>query len=329
MIYQALVSNEKDGQYFSYVCNCNTDDLPVGDLLVKVLFSSLNYKDALSATGNKGVTKQYPHTPGIDAAGVVVESKVPGFFAGEEVIVTGFDLGMNTPGGFGEYISVPAGWAVKIPAKLSLKESMIYGTAGFTAGISVLKLTQQLKPSDGKILVSGATGGVGSVTVAILNKLGFKVVAISGKETEYDFLKKLGASEIISRNAFLSLDDKALLPGIYAGAIDTVGGEVLVRMIKSLQPFGVATTCGSVASTNLNLNVFPFILRAVSLIGVSAQNYPAEKRAELWDLLARDWKPDILEQLSNEIRLTDLPEKINHILRGELKGRTLISITTV
>jgi acrylyl-CoA reductase (NADPH) len=326
MIYQALVTEETNGQHISTIRKLNTDDLPQGELLVKVEYSSLNYKDALSASGNKGVTKQYPHTPGIDAAGTIVESKSSAFEVGEKVIVTGFDLGMNTPGGFGEYIRVPALWAIKLPEKLSLRESMIYGTAGFTAGISVLKLTQQIKPSDGKIIVSGATGGVGSVAVAILNKLGYEVVAVSGKESEHDFLKGLGAKEIISRKTFLSSDDKAMFPGLYAGAIDTVGGDILVRIVKSLQPLGVVTTCGSVASTTLNLNVFPFILRAVSLLGVSAQNYPAAKRPELWHLLAEQWKPEMLENLSDEIGMNDLPEKINQILKGELKGRTLLQI---
>lgn len=326
MIYQALVTEEVNGQYISSIKRLDTNDLAKGELLVKVAYSSLNYKDALSASGNKGVTKHYPHTPGIDAAGTIVQSNSSDFNVGDEVIVTGFDLGMNTAGGFGEYISVPALWAVKLPEKLSLRESMIYGTAGFTAGISVLKLTQTIQPEDGKILVSGATGGVGSVAVAILNKLGYKVVALSGKETEHEFLNCIGASEIISRKAFLSNDDKALFPGIYAGAIDTVGGDILVRIIKSIQPMGVVTTCGSVASTALNLNVFPFILRAVSLIGISAQNYPADKRPELWNLLALKWKPEMLDALSNEIQLTDLPEKINRILKGELKGRTLVRI---
>lgn len=326
MIYQALVTEEVNGQYISSIKRLDTNDLSKGELLVKVAYSSLNYKDALSASGNKGVTKHYPHTPGIDAAGTIVQSNSSDFNVGDEVIVTGFDLGMNTAGGFGEYISVPALWAVKLPEKLSLRESMIYGTAGFTAGISVLKLTQSIQPEDGKILVSGATGGVGSVAVAILNKLGYKVVALSGKESEHEFLNCIGASEIISRKAFLSTDDKALFPGIYAGAIDTVGGDILVRIIKSIQPMGVVTTCGSVASTALNLNVFPFILRAVSLIGISAQNYPADKRPELWNLLALKWKPEMLDALSNEIQLTDLPEKINRILKGELKGRTLVRI---
>lgn len=326
MIYQALVTEEVNGQYISSIKRLDTNDLSKGELLVKVAYSSLNYKDALSASGNKGVTKHYPHTPGIDAAGTIVQSNSSDFNVGDEVIVTGFDLGMNTAGGFGEYISVPALWAVKLPEKLSLRESMIYGTAGFTAGISVLKLTQSIQPEDGKILVSGATGGVGSVAVAILNKLGYKVVALSGKESEHEFLNSIGASEIISRKAFISTDDKALFPGIYAGAIDTVGGDILVRIIKSIQPMGVVTTCGSVASTALNLNVFPFILRAVSLLGISAQNYPAEKRPELWNLLAVKWKPEMLDALSNEIQLTDLPEKINRILKGELKGRTLVRI---
>jgi putative YhdH/YhfP family quinone oxidoreductase len=326
MQYKAYVVEELDKQFISSIKILDTDNLPKGDLLVKVHYSSLNYKDALSATGNKGVTKHYPHTPGIDSAGVVIHSDSPLFDVDDEVIVTGYDLGMNTPGGFGEYISVPAEWVVKLPENLTLKESMIIGTAGFTAGISMLRLTELVKPSDGEIIVSGATGGVGSMALSMLSKKGYKTIAVSGKEQEYDFLKSCGADEIIARKDFLSSDDKALFPGIYAGAIDTVGGDILSRIIKSLKPMGAVTTCGSVASTNLSLNVFPFILRAVTLIGISAQNYPTELRADLWNRLSSDLKPDNLMSLYTEITMDDLPKTINLILEGKIKGRTLVKI---
>lgn len=326
MLYKALVVEEVEGKFKSTVKELDIESLPDNEVLIKVLYSSLNYKDALSATGNKGVTKYYPHTPGIDAAGVVVSANSDAFFPGTEVIVTGFDLGMNTPGGFGQYIRVPASWVTPMPAGLTPKESMIIGTAGFTAGISVQNLISKVKPGDAEVLVSGATGGVGSMAVSILSKLGYKVVAISGKESETDFLLKLGAQRVISRADFMQGDDKALFPAQYAGAIDTVGGDILVRLIKSVQLMGVVTTCGSVASTKLDLNVFPFILRAVSLVGISAQNFPAEDRPDLWNKLATAWKPDHLEALADEIELDELPAKVDAILKGSLKGRTLVRL---
>lgn len=305
----------------------NTDDLPAGDVLIRVKYSSLNYKDALSATGNKGVTKKYPHTPGIDAAGIVEWSGDNSFAPGKEVVVTGYDLGMNTPGGFGEYIRVPSEWVVGLPEGLSMKEAMILGTAGFTAGISILRMSELVKPSDGKIIVSGATGGVGSVSVSMLVKKGYQVTAISGKENESDFLRSLGVTEIISRNDFLAIEDKPILSAQYAGAIDTVGGDILVKMIKSVKVLGAVTTCGSVSSVQMNnMTVFPFILRGISLIGISAQNYPTHLRKPLWERLSGDFKPDKLMSLFHEITLQDLPEAINLILAGKLKGRTIVRL---
>jgi len=223
MKYKALVVEEINGEFTQNIKILDTDWLPQGDLLIQVKYSSINYKDALSATGNKGVTKNYPHTPGIDAAGIVVSSDSGLFSAGDEVIVSGYDLGMNTAGGFGEYIRVPAEWAVKLPEGLTLKESMIIGTAGFTAGISLTRLTELVKPADGKIIVTGATGGVGSVALSLLSKLGYQTVAVSGKEAEYPFLYQLGAGEIISRSEFQEPEKRPILSARYAGGIDTVG----------------------------------------------------------------------------------------------------------
>ncbi len=327
MIYQALVVSEREGKYIQEVKELNTSDLPKGNVLIQVHYSSLNYKDALSAIGNKGVTKNYPHTPGIDASGIVVESDNEQIGVGEKVIVSGYDLGMNTPGGYGQYIRVPAEWVVKLPENLSLKEAMIIGTAGFTAGISITRLSELVKPEKGKIIVSGATGGVGSVALSILSKLGYETVAVSGKEAEYLFLESLGAKEIISRNEFLALDKKPILSSKYAGGVDTVGGPILENILKSLLPLGAVTTCGSVASTELNISVFPFILRGISLIGISAQNYPTDLRAKLWQKLADEWKPDNLMTIYNEITLNELPEAIGKILKGELKGRTLVKVS--
>jgi len=324
--YKALVINEVNAAFEQTIQTLHIDNLPKGDVLVKVHYSSINYKDALSATGNKGITKKYPHTPGIDAAGEVVSSLDDKFKVGDKVIVTGYDLGMNTSGGFGQYIRVPSEWVVQLPEGLSLKESMIIGTAGFTAGISVLRLSALVKPSDGKILVSGATGGVGSVALSLLSKLGYQTVAISGKETEYPFLRKLGATEILPRADFQEVDKRPMLSAQYAGAIDTVGGPILENILKTLQPLGAVTTCGSVSATQLNMTVFPFILRGISLIGISAQNYPGALREPLWIKLATDWKPDNLLELYSEIRLEDIPETVALILQGKLKGRTIVNM---
>jgi len=325
--YKSFVTQEIDGKFVSSIKILNINDLPQGEVIVKVHYSSLNYKDALSATGNKGITKSYPHTPGIDAAGVVVESVSPLYNVGDEVIVTGYDLGMNTAGGFGEYIRVPAEWVVKLPAGLSLKEAMIIGTAGFTAAMSLSRLTELVKPDDGKIVVTGATGGVGSVALTLLAQNGYQTVAVSGKEAEYPFLKQLGASEIISREEFQRVEKRPMLSAQFAGGIDTVGGEALVNILKSLKPLGAVTTCGSVSSTQLNMTVFPFILRGISLIGISAQNYPTRLRAGLWLNLATKWKPDNLINLYNEITLENLPEAIQNILSGKLKGRTIVKMS--
>jgi putative YhdH/YhfP family quinone oxidoreductase len=324
--YKALVVEEINGEFIQSIQTLSTRNLPEGDVLIRVHYSSLNYKDALSATGNKGVTKKYPHTPGIDAAGIVELSKSEHFQPGDKVIVTGYDLGMNTSGGFGQYIRVPDEWVVKLPDGLSLKESMIIGTAGFTAGISVLRLSELIQPVDGKILVSGATGGVGSVSLSLLSKLGYETVSITGKESEHDFLKSLGSTEIIARDVFLTPDKRPLLSAQYAGAIDTVGGTVLENILKTLKLLGAVTTCGSVSSTQLNTTVFPFILRGITLIGISAQNYPKPVRKVLWEKLSNEWKPDNLLELYSEIKLDEVISHINQMIDGKLKGRTIINM---
>jgi len=324
--FKSMLIEELNDRFSKTVVTRSVDDLPKNDLLIRVHYSSLNYKDALSATGNKGVTRTYPHTPGIDAVGSVVHSDSDKFREGDEVIVTSYDLGMNTAGGFGQYISVPEAWAVKLPDTLSMKESMIIGTAGLTAGMSVFRLTEHIKPEDGKVLVSGATGGVGALSVAILAKLGFEVSAISGKNTEHDFLLGLGASEVIARKDFEQEDKRPMMKADYAGGIDTVGGSILDNMIKSIQPMGVVTCCGMVASPKLNLTVFPFILRGVSLIGIDSQNYPMAYREVVWNKLAKGWKPGNLMDVYKEISLDELSDHIDLMLDGKLKGRTIVSL---
>jgi acrylyl-CoA reductase (NADPH) len=323
--FRAYIVDEEDDKFAGKVEKRKIEDLPEGDLLVKVHYSSLNYKDALSATGNKGVTKNYPHTPGIDAVGTILKSENYLFKTDDKVIVTSYDLGMNTDGGFAEYIRVPSQWAIKLPENLSMKEAMIYGTAGLTAGMSVLRLTELVKPNDGNIIVTGATGGVGALSVAILSKLGYSVSAITGKESAKDYLLNLGAKEIIQRKDFENLAKKPLLKPLYAGAIDTVGGVILENIIKSTKPAGAVTCCGNVASPKLELTVFPFILRGITLIGIDSQNYPMTYREKVWSKLAFNWKPTTLDTY-DEISLDDIQEKITLMLQGKLKSRTIINM---
>jgi acrylyl-CoA reductase (NADPH) len=324
--FKAFVVEEKKGTFIRGIKTKLVSDLPDGDLLIRVHYSSLNYKDALSATGNKGVTRKYPHTPGIDAVGTVVSSKTNKFKAQDKVIVTSYELGMNTDGGFGQFIRVPEDWAVKLPANLTMKESMIIGTAGLTAGMSVLRLTETIKPKDGDIIISGATGGVGALSISILKKLGYRISAITGKETERDFLLNLGADNIILRKDFEAMENRPLLKPIFAGAIDTVGGVILENIIKSTNSMGVITCCGNVASPKLELTVYPFIIRGVTLIGIDSQNYPMAYREQVWNKLSRDWKPDNLADTCTEITFMDLNEKIDLILSGKLIGRTVLNM---
>jgi putative YhdH/YhfP family quinone oxidoreductase len=323
--YRTMVVEEIGDKRFSRTITEKTiDQLPDGEVLIKVSWSSLNYKDALSASGNRGVTKKYPHTPGIDASGVVEESRSDAFHPGDKVIVTSYDLGMNTSGGFGQYIRVPAAWVVPLPAGLDLRESMIFGTAGFTAGMSVMALTRAVPVDRGDVLVTGATGGVGSLSVAILAGLGYSVTAVSGKTEAESFLKKLGARKIISRSEATAGHERPLLKSIWAGVIDTVGGEILASAIKATDLQGVVTCCGNVASPDLSLTVFPFILRGVSLIGIDSQNCPMEHRRKVWQHLASAWKPARLNDLCREVTLDELESEIELILRGGQTGRVIV-----
>ena len=326
--FKAMVVTEtQDNQFIRQITDKAFDELPEGDVLIKVKYSSLNYKDVLSATGNKGVTKKYPHTPGIDAAGVVEESVSDDFKVGDEVIVTSYDLGMNTSGGFGQYIRVPANWVVKLPKDLSLRESMIYGTAGFTAALSVYRLIDYgVTPDQGEILVSGATGGVGSIAVSILTKAGYQVVAVNGIVDEREYLLDLGAKEVISIGEATDTTRKPLLKGIWAGAIDTVGGEMLATTIKSIQYGGAVTCCGNVGSHDLPLNVYPFIIRGVCLMGIDSQNCPMATRQRVWEKIASDWKLEYLGPLTTETSLEGLDERIELVRKHKHKGRTIVNL---
>ena len=323
--YKAFFTQETESGFSNSIESLSIADLEENDLLVKVSYSSLNYKDALSASGNKGVTRTYPHTPGIDAVGEVVKSNSSDFKDGDKIIVTGYDLGMNTFGGFGQYISIPANWAIPLPEELTEAEAMSIGTAGLTAGLCVRKLLMNdFTPDSGNVLVTGASGGVGSVAVMVLSKLGFKVVALTGKKDQADYLESLGASSVIMRSE-MEEQGKPLQRGIYQGGVDTVGGNILSNFISQTSQRGAITCCGNVASDKLQTSVFPFILRGVTLIGIDSAESLLEVKKEIWNNFSNDWKID-LEKITKEVRLESLSEEVDKILKGEQIGRIRVNL---
>lgn len=321
------VTQTGEREYSREVTEVSHDVLPEGELLVQVQYSSLNYKDALSATGNPGVTRNFPHTPGIDAAGEVVESASNDFRVGEHVIVIGFDLGMNTPGGFGQYIRIPASWAVALPQGLNVRESMILGTAGFTAALCIHKLEKfGMTPSGGPVLVSGATGGVGSVAVRLLSQLGYETHAVTGKASRHDFLRELGAAEVHTRDEFEDESTRPLLRETWGGVVDTVGGSILFNAIKALKYGASVAACGLVSSPNIPASVFPFILRHVNLLGVDSVELPIDAKQEIWTRLGDAWKIGDLERFVEELTLDSLSDAIDRILQGQMVGRGLVTL---
>ena len=325
MEYRALVTSEENKTFFNSITKKDTVDLPDNDTLIKVKYSSLNYKDALSASGNKGVTRNYPHIPGIDAAGVIEETSGNKYKSGDEVIVTGYDMGMNTYGGFGEYIKVPQEWIVKKPDNLTLSESMAFGTAGLTAGLCLRKLlTHGLKPEDGNVFVSGVTGGVGIISLMLFKKLGFSVSAITGKLDQEEFLKSLGANEVIDRNT-LDLDlISPLQKPLYSGGIDAVGGKILANLICSTSQRAAITCCGMVGGLSLDTSIFPFILRGLSLFGVDSAESLIDVKEEIWNNFSSVWKLENIDENIKDISLDELPGEIDKILKGEQIGRVRI-----
>ena len=319
---------EKEEKAFSAsIISRDVSELPAGDLLVEVRYSSLNYKDGMSARGILGVTRDYPHTPGIDAAGVVLESSVDTFSPGDEIIAIGFDLGMNTPGGFGQRTRIPAGWATPLPAGLSLEQSMTLGTAGFTAALCVDKLESAgMTPAGGPVLVTGATGGVGSVAVMLLSQLGYTVHAVTGKPAQHGFLRDIGAREIVSREAALEGANRPLLRETWGGAVDTVGGDILFNAVKSLKYGSSLAACGLVASPAVTGTVLPFILRHVNLLGIDSVELPIERKTALWEKLGGDWKIEGLDALKRPLRLEGLSDAIDRILAGEMVGRGVLEL---
>ena len=322
--YNAFVVDEIEDQFKSSIKSLPFPELQDGFVLIDVLYSSLNYKDALSASGNKGVTKSYPFTPGIDAVGRIRQSKDNNLKEGDEVIVTGYDLGMNTNGGFGEIIHVPSGWVVPLPENLSMEEAIAFGTAGITAAASVDAVLSKIDAPELPVVVSGATGGVGSIAVGLLSKLGIDVTAITGKENSNQFLKDLGAKNIILRDDFCSEKIRPLDKTKFSAGVDTVGGEILSRIISQVNRHGVITCCGNVNSIKLETTVFPFILRGIALQGIDSAESPISYKKYLWDKIASEWQIGYSKSSIKIIKLNELAPEIDKILNGNQKGRVVV-----
>jgi putative YhdH/YhfP family quinone oxidoreductase len=320
-----MVRKDDAGVVTASVEVISADELPPDDVLVEVAYSSLNYKDALACQGQPGIVQKFPHVPGIDCAGVVVESKAPQHRPGDEVLVTGYELGAGHWGGYSKYARVPAEWIVPLPNGLSLRDSMIYGTAGFTAAQCVTAIVERgIRPERGPVVVTGATGGVGSLAVAILAKLGYEVTAVTGKQGESSLLHHLGAAKIVGRSEVADDSDRPLLAARWAAAVDTVGGRPLTAILRSLEHRGCVAACGLVAGTELPLTVYPFILRGVTLAGIDSAKCPRPQRLEMWQKLAGPWRVDQLEELAEVVTLDGLQQRVSEILAGEIVGRTLV-----
>ncbi len=322
-----LVDRDAAGNVTGRMDRRRTDELPPGEVTVRVAFSSLNYKDALGATGHPGVNKVFPYIPGVDAAGTVAQSGVYELLEGDRVIVTGFDMGVNRWGGWGEFVRVPQPWVVPMPAGLSLRESMMLGTAGLTAALCVDALQRHgVKPDSGEVAVTGASGGVGSMAVAILARLGYHVAAVTGKPQAHDYLTSLGAAIVLAREEMDDRSGRPLLTRRWAGGVDTVGGNALSTMLRATELGGCVAACGMAGGTDLPVTVYPFILRGVTLAGIDAAWCDDELRHECWFRLSGPWKPEKLDQIARFIRLEQVPEKIAEMLAGRVIGRYAVEV---
>jgi putative YhdH/YhfP family quinone oxidoreductase len=318
----------EDGKVVSRFVDLRLEELDPGEVVVKVAYSSVNYKDALAATGAGRIIRRFPCVGGIDLSGTVVESSSPGFKKGDAVIATSYDLGVAHDGGYAEYCRVPSAWVVAMPRGLDLFEAMALGTAGFTAGLAVDRMEHDgLKPANGPVIVTGATGGVGSIAVDVLAGAGYQVVALTGKEAEADYLKKLGASEIMLRNSLDLTKIKPLDKATWAGAVDNLGGDVLSWIASTMQVGGTLASIGLAASHQFNTTVMPFILRGVSLLGVDSVNTPMEQRRRVWQRLGGDLKPRHLKDMTSTIAFNDLPTVFDKLLKAKARGRTVVKIS--
>lgn len=324
-----MVRKDASGQVTAGIEKISLSDLPAGEVLIRVACSSLNYKDALATLAHPGVVRKLPHVPGIDCAGTVVESSSSDYHEGEEVLVTGYDLGAGHWGGYSEYVRVPAEWAVALPQGLTVRDTMIYGTAGFTAAQCVAAIVDcGITPDRGSVLVTGATGGVGSIAVAILARIGYDVEAVTGKPEHHDWLRQLGAKKILDRGELIDTTDRPLLSARWAAAVDTVGGNPLATILRSLEHRGCVAACGLVAGVELNTTVYPFILRGVTLAGIDSAKCPRKERMEMWEKLSGPWNISQLTDIADEITLDELPDRVQKILAGKIVGRTIVVPST-
>ena len=322
MKYKGYLVEEKGDTFSGSIQEVEMPPIADGNVIIKVNYSSLNYKDALASSGAKGVVSSYPFIPGIDVAGEILESASTNFSEGDLVIATGYKLGMSVFGGFGELVQIPSNWVVPLPDNMSLLQSMSYGTAGLTAGACVKKILDSSKIIDMPVVVSGATGGVGSVAVNLLNKLGYEVHAITGKPTEEKLLN-MGASKIIDRAEFLGTPAKPLDKAIFSAGVDTVGGETLSKMLSMIDAHGSVSCCGNVGGAKFTSSVFPFILRGITLIGIDSAESEIEFKKSIWNLFAKEWSLD-LSAFTKVISLRDVNNEISKILNGKQIGRVVI-----
>ena len=323
MKYKAYLVEENEGKHSGQVKEIEMPSLDDGNVIIKVHYSSLNYKDALASSGVKGVVKSYPFVPGIDVAGEIIETSNSEFSVGDNVVATGYKIGMSVFGGFGELVQLPSKWVLKLPAELNSFDSMCYGTAGITAAACVKKIVDSNVSNELPVLVSGATGGVGSISVGILSKLGYQVHAISGKQDKIETLKSMGASEIILRDEFTNEPVKALDKAIYGGAVDTVGGEILAKIISMVANQGVVSCCGNVAGAMFTSSVFPFILRGVQLSGIDSAESSLVLKKELWNLLSNEWSLNLTDHIKT-IQIDGIGDEVKKILNGNQVGRVVI-----
>lgn len=324
--FQALVLDKINDETILEVKQLAMENLPEGEVTIRVAYSSVNFKDGLVAFQNR-LAEFHPLVPGIDLAGKVVDSKDSRFKRGDEVIVTSYKLGTGHFGGFSEMARVPAGWVVPLPKGLSMREAMILGTAGFTAALSVQRLEENgLEPNQGPVLVTGATGGVGSIAVNILAKKGYEVIASTGKTNEEAYLKGLGAKEVIHRNEVIDASNVTMREEKWAGAVDPVGGTTLQYILSTLKYGGSVATSGLTGGVKVSTTVYPFILKGVNWLGIDSVNCPMNRRVKIWERLGDDLKPTALDEMVNEIALTDLEGALKAILKGKLRGRTIVKL---
>ncbi len=329
--FKAFVVDKKEAAFTAAFKDITRTDLPAGEVLVKVAYTSVNYKDGLASIPDGKIVRNYPFVPGIDLAGVVVESSEDSFQPGDEVIVTSYALGVSHYGGFSEYARVKAEWVVPLPAGLTLKEAMALGTAGFTAALSVHKLELNgLTPQHGPVLITGASGGLGSIAISILKNLGYTVAASTGRESEHAYLKALGADDILTRAETSAESNRPMEKDRWAGSVDAVGGATLAYLLRATSIGGSIAACGNTGGANVNTTVFPFILRGVNLLGIDSVNCPMALRRTIWEHLASDYKPQhLLDLVAHEAPFEELPQALSAILKGGIRGRTIIKIATL